>query len=120
MMVKTLPVDVYRSARRGDYDCTNGGVSSKYNTLYLVCDEGWLEKDENDPQVVKLVVNHYGWIEGGKYLHCEPINDHNKKEIGYMMGGNFIYTSDSRFPSEYPIPIHDRSETQADYDALSQ
>ena len=27
-----------------------------------------------------------------------------------MMGGNFIYTSDSRFPGDAPIPVHDRVE----------
>jgi hypothetical protein len=26
------------------------------------------------------------------------------------MGGTFIYSSDSRFPSKYPIPLHDRVE----------
>ena len=36
-----------------------------------------------------------------------------------MFGGNFVYTSDSRFPSDYPIPIHDRFETQEQYDQLS-
>jgi len=29
-----------------------------------------------------------------------------------MFGGNFIYTSDSRFPNKYPIAIHDRYEIQ--------
>jgi hypothetical protein len=27
-----------------------------------------------------------------------------------MFGGTFIYSSDSRFPSKYPIPLHDRVE----------
>ena len=27
-----------------------------------------------------------------------------------MFGGNFIYTSDSRFPNDYPIALHDRVE----------
>jgi hypothetical protein len=29
----------------------------------------------------------------------------------YMFGGNFIYTSDSRFPTKEPIKIFDRVET---------
>lgn len=28
----------------------------------------------------------------------------------YMFGGNFIYSSDSRFPSSQPIKVHDRWE----------
>lgn len=35
-----------------------------------------------------------------------------KDACGFMFGGNFIYCSDSRFPSEYPIPVHDRYEYQ--------
>jgi hypothetical protein len=28
-----------------------------------------------------------------------------------MFGGNFIHTSDSRFPSSAPIAVHDRVES---------
>lgn len=28
-----------------------------------------------------------------------------------MFGGAFIWTSDGRFPNDYPIPLHDRVET---------
>jgi len=28
----------------------------------------------------------------------------------YMFGGNFVYTSDSRFPSDTPIKVFDRRE----------
>lgn len=28
----------------------------------------------------------------------------------YCFGGSFIYSPDSRFPSRYPIPVHDRDE----------
>jgi hypothetical protein len=27
-----------------------------------------------------------------------------------MNGGNFVHTSDSRFPADYPIPVFDRVE----------
>ena len=27
-----------------------------------------------------------------------------------MFGGHWVYTSDSRFPFEHPIPVHDRFE----------
>jgi hypothetical protein len=44
--VKTLPVEVYRDHLG---DCTNGGVSSRHNTLYLACDRGFLDSDPADP-----------------------------------------------------------------------
>ena len=33
-----------------------------------------------------------------------------KSNTHSMFGGNFIYTSDSRFPSRAPIQVHDRVE----------
>jgi hypothetical protein len=40
--------------------------------------------------------------------------------VGPMFSGNFAYTSDSRFPANYPLPIHDRYETAEEYDRLSR
>lgn len=40
-----------------------------------------------------------------------PVQDPPAGCTPWMFGGNFIYTSDSRFPAEYPIPLHDRTET---------
>lgn len=118
--VKALPVSVYESAHLlKDCDCTNGGISSRHKTLYLLCEEGqdgW-EIEENDERLVKLVRSSPC---GRPYVHAEPVNDPNKREIGYMFGGNFIYTSDGRFPETYPIPLHDRSETLEEYDMLSR
>lgn len=115
--VKVLPVDVYRSARRGGYDCTNGGVSSRFDSLYLICDKGWLEVDDTDERLVKIETMRFG---GNTYQHVVPVNDRHKRAVSYMMGGNYISTSDSRFPSDYPIPVHDRTETQEGYDVLTQ
>ena len=106
--VKTLPVEVYRPGGVGD--CTNGGTSASRNTLYLVCDKGWLDKPATDPGLIDLV---YRRIAGELYLHAEPVNpDRPDNAAGPMFGGNFVYTSDSRFPAAYPIPVHDRYEVQ--------
>lgn len=116
MKVKVLPVNVYRWTLG---DCTNGGISGRFDSLYLICDQGWLEVELNDPRLIKIVTrNHVG--REGTYTHVEPVNDPDKKEIGYMAGGNFVYSCDSRFPFDYPLPIHDRSETQEQYDTLSR
>jgi len=34
-----------------------------------------------------------------------------KNNTQSMCGGNFVYTSDSRFPARAPISVHDRVET---------
>lgn len=60
-------------------------------------------------------------VYGRKYLCCFPDRetalsaskkhtDPNYSCNGYMFSGDFIYTCDSRFPCQYPIPIHNRKE----------
>lgn len=124
--VRALSVNVYehKSEWLPNMDCTNGGISSRHKTLYLLAEdqekakqEWWGEVDENDERLVKIVRSAPC---GRPYIHAEPVNDPNRKEIGYMFGGNFIYTSDGRFPEDYPIPLHDRSETYEDYEILSR
>lgn len=104
-----LRVDIYRNARSG-YDCTNGGVSSKAVEGILVGDgiEG-----PNEPREGQVVFRLVKRMLGGKpYFHAEPDVPVPAGHVGYMFGGNFLYTSDSRLRRicEYPIPIHDRSE----------
>lgn len=41
---------------------------------------------------------------------ARPIDGDGKPRRGGMMGGNYISTSDSRFPVTCPIPVHDRFE----------
>ena len=112
--MKGLLVFVYRGVSFGD--CTAGGMSSRVDKFVLVgenedCDV--FEADENSP-ALKLVRREAGTKR--EYLHAEPLETPDGK-LGPMMGGNFIYSSDSRFPSRYPIPIHDRFETQEQYDS---
>lgn len=42
--MKALPITVYRDNLG---DCTNGGISSKYVVLNLVCGEGYVEEVEH-------------------------------------------------------------------------
>jgi hypothetical protein len=47
--------------------------------------------------------------DGAKHLRAVPAGE----DRWLMFGGNFIWSSDSRFRnevSEYPIPVHDRIE----------
>lgn len=113
--MKALPIDVYKN---GNYDCTNHGISSRYDRLLLVCEEGYIDIDENNkPENLVILVERKLW--GKVYKHIEPYA--RPTEIGWMSGGNIAYSCDSRFSemSEYPLQIHDRQESQELYNMLS-
>jgi hypothetical protein len=103
-------------------DCTNGGVTAK-NERVLVLPLGvepTPEQLNGHLPILKVVERSFG---GTPYLHAEPYQAPGKGSIGsWMAGGNFIYSSDSRFRtwvSQYPISVHDRTETPEQYRALS-
>jgi hypothetical protein len=104
--MKGLIVEVYRGAEIGD--CTNGGPSSKVKGFTLIDDEvpGIFEPTEDRPALV--LVRRV--VFGKPYIHAVP---YSMKDEQTMMGGNFVYTSDSRLRavSQYPIPVHDRVES---------
>lgn len=97
-----LPADVYRSAR--GTDCTNGGVSSVAERVILV--------GAGIPEIFKAREDDVVlWVEPwyGAYK-ATPLQKLPPRHVGWMFGGNFAYSSDSRMPGNAPIPIHDRSE----------
>lgn len=116
-MEKTLGllVGIYESKEIGN--CSNGGISSRCKSAILV-GEGIAKVFGPSPEcpAVKLV---HRTICGKPYVHAEPVESKNGNNVGYMAGGTFIYTCDSRFPSSYPIPLHDRQETPEQYERLS-
>jgi hypothetical protein len=99
-------------------DCTNGGISSRCDRVTLVGLGPECEIFPATPErpAVRLVRRT---IRGSVYLHAEPV-DQPEGLVGPMAGGNFIYSSDSRFPSDYPISLHDRFETQEHYNLLTR
>ena len=115
--MKALPIEVFKS---NCGDCSNGGITSKYTRLLLVCEEGYIEIDETNPpeNLVKIVTRH---LFGKEYKHIEPVASVSSKCVGWMAGGCIGYSCDSRFSrmSQYPLSIHDRQETQAQYDMFS-
>jgi len=108
MKTKGLLVFVYKNPLG---DCTNKGISHDKTQLILI-GEGIPEIFEGDEtNTVKLVKrNLNGRRTSNIYLHVEPINYEENHKPWFMAGGNFIYASDSRFPCDYPISIHDRVE----------
>lgn len=117
--MKALSVDVYRANR---CDCTNGGISSKYDRLYVLCEDGNYTIPDDDPPENLARVNKRHLF-GQDVYSIEPVVAPDG--VGWMMGGNYAGTSDSRFSRmvgglNVAIPIHDRQESQELYDALSR
>lgn len=102
-------------------DCTNGGLSSKATRICVINVDGPFNPSADVP-AFRLVE---GAFKGQVVL--VPA-DQPEGLIGPMFGGNMAYTSDSRFSAKIreltdsnfygAVPIHDRFETQADYDIL--
>ena len=115
METQGCSVNVYKDG--SNYDCTANGITSKHDNLILIDENGGnydcphMGSFENTVKLVKRDL----W--GKEYLHAEPLVK-PKGMVGPMFGGNFIYTSDSRFPSSYPIPVHDRFETKEFYNSM--
>lgn len=118
--MKGLFVFVYRNSLG---DCTAGGITSEKTELKLVdsTSNGEIGPFEikQDEVYLKLIRRNIG---GREHLHAEPYKNGFRLEPNKIcgFGGNFIYTSDSRFPNKYPIAVHDRFESQETYNALSQ
>jgi len=108
-----LIINVFRA---NGSDCTNGGISAENDSLLLV-GAGVPEIFHPSPDMptVTLVTRIFG---GEPVRSLVPCDDNAKPLKGwYMFGGNFGYTSDSRF-SELTgiygaIAIHDRQEQNA-------
>lgn len=113
--MKALPISIFEDKRIGN--CSNDGISSRYSEVLLICDTGFIEIDENNPpeNLVKLVVRSL-W--GKEYKHIEPVA--RPTGVGWMSGGTLVYSCDSRFRemSDYPLSLHDRQETQEQYDMM--
>ena len=125
--MKALPVNVYRTAKYGD--CTNGGISSKFDTLLVACDEGFIDIDPNNvPENFAMVeLRHVmGKIIPTIYpADITPTGNVIPREgKWWMMGGNYGATSDSRFSRMIgdmygAVAIHDRYETPEEYEKYS-
>ena len=98
-----LTVDVYRSA---GIDCTNNGVTSETSQTFVVpCLHGPIGADQVEEREYVILAPGVA----GDRMHMKPegVSGH------CMFGGNFVYTSDSRFIELYgnrPIHVHDRIE----------
>jgi len=115
-------------------DCTNGGASSKWKSLYLckdyVTDEDVLEYCEEKnclDEVERFVKVETRFLLGKEYKNIKLVFEGRQKVrhmVGGMSGGNLLYSCDGRWEDftgcPYPLSIHDRYETQEQYEMLSR
>lgn len=89
-------------------DSTNNGLTSREDSIILHHGDGvdladlTLIPDDELVLVERQLFGEEAW-----YAVPAGIYKSNKHS---MFGGNFIHTSDSRFPGRAPIPVHDRVE----------
>ena len=121
--MRKLFVSIYK---KGKSDCTNGGASSRYD--YMTAFDGDIKEIENyvrensiDIDECLYVVRRESWGEQQPYL--TPLAYAIKKPNGIVMFGGNYCKGDSRwkewFGHYYPLPIHDRCETQEEYERMS-
>jgi len=127
-MLSAILVSIFRSSLG---DCTNGGVTGgavKDALLLIPGPRGnythaeALAAAERGEVVLRLVTRWAGTP--NEYTHCEPVlskvkvtEQARRRVLSPMMGGNFVHSCDARFPNRYPLPVHDRFETPAQYAA---
>ena len=109
--MRGINATVYRPAIGGD--SSNGGLTSRHNRVTLI-GEG-IKADHSPTDECPAVI----LMTKGDYVYAQPVEPVPQGHIGYMFGGNFIHTSDNRFPTRFAIPVHDRFDTPEAYDRLS-
>jgi len=97
-----MHADIYRS----DYDSPTNKLYGKKGVTIVDSNVPKIFEANSKYPAVRLVRRKLSF---GEYIHAVPIGIEDGRS---MMGGTFIYSSDSRFPSKYPIPLHDRVESQ--------
>ena len=112
MKIRAISASVYRNdLYRG---CSNGGISERYDRMFVVCEDGNHEFDsDNLPENIVVIENR------GKYSRCaRPLASVSEGCVGWMSGGALLYSSDSRFPGGEPVRIHDRQESYELYNSM--
>ena len=123
MIVRCLSVNVYRNSIG---DCTNGGVSSRFDTLLVACPDGSVTFDSDVETPLNFcmverrrICSVYGSMAEPVHLRIVPACVDESGQIvkrpgWWMNGGNIADTADSRFSRMnghyYPLTIHDRQE----------
>lgn len=137
---KGLRLEVYRPA--DGQDCTNGGMTSRVRYVTVTgIREDWMEPDKSQgvrplpedcrtsapkddaPEVILVTRRNGAAVD---WVHLEPAEPCPKGLCGYLSGGNYAGTMDSRWREILGghrgemVRVHDRSETWQQYDMLTR
>ena len=98
--MKFLSAGIMESKDIGN--CSNNGISARFKQVYFEHPRGYIDPEHAPVEQRVTITTSRG------YIKAKPssLKSHS------MMGGTFIYSSDSRFREvhPYPIPLHDRVE----------
>ena len=120
MKIRALNLNIYK--HKGA-DCSNKGITSKYDDLYIKCEHGPDEFDDDD------LPENFCELKRGPLGHPQLVPVSLIKSGKWtMFGGCYADTCDSRFRDilksygfpEAPVAIHDRTETQTEYNMFSR
>ena len=115
MKRKALPIYVYRHKLSGDKKGTC--LSDRYDTLLLLCDEGFIDVDTDNPPENLVIIDSVKIGIRNPHFFIRPYA--NPKAAGWMAGANIGYNCDSRFGYDYPLCIYDLDEDWDTYYAIS-
>jgi hypothetical protein len=100
-----LTANIYRST----YDSETNKMYGKDSVTIIDKEVPEIFKANESRPAVRLIRRKFRFgNEEYTYVHAVPYGQNDNEG---MFGGTFIYSSDSRFPSKYPIPLHDRVES---------
>jgi hypothetical protein len=111
--MKGLTVSIYKDNGKS-YD-GKGNFSSRLDRVVVLPSEDFpnipeiFEGDADGTNYVKIIKRAPTGKEIFTAYPCDAEGNIDKK-TWYMFGGCYLMTSDSRFPFQYPVPLHDRTE----------
>ena len=117
MKINCLTVKVLRDSITGD--CTNHGVSSRFNELLIACPDGPQSFDADELLPLNFCMMDFRSLGFADHVRIVPATVNERGEVvqrpgWWMFGGNVARASDSRFFElsgvRYPLDIHDRRE----------
>ena len=110
--MKAIEASIYEDKWIGN--CSNKGISSRFDRVLILCEDGFIDVDGTEENLCEVRYITFG---GHTHYFVEPVAE--PQGIGWMSGGSIVYTSDSRFPFDYPLTLHDRQETHKEYEMYS-
>ena len=113
--MKAIEADIFKSKLLGD--CSNGGISSKFDKVLIPHPMGTVEIDERKPLPENLCEVVRRTICGREHVHVQPYGTKASGRCA-MSGGCFVYSCDGRFGEAVwnvgsPVSLHDRFEEDA-------